>query len=68
MRLDAFDLGWEAFGHPRPVVDLSFRIGECDLCVRIDDARHAEVLPYALSAFLVLRFHLGGDFGPVLFC
>ena len=66
--LDAFDLGREAFGHPRPVVDFAFGIGECDICMRIDDARHAEVLPNALTALLILRLHLGSYFGAVLFC
>ena len=49
------------------MVNFTFGIGECDICMRIDDARHTEVLPNALTAFLVLCLHLGCDFGAVLF-
>ncbi len=53
---------------------LFFAVGvdEGDGGVRVDDARHAKVLPDALLAALVLRFHSAGDLesgellGPVL--
>ena len=64
--LDAFDFGWKSFSDSGPVVNLSFGIGECNFSVRVDNACHAKVLPYALTAFLVLCLHLSGDFSPML--
>ena len=64
---DALDLPREAFGYTWPMVDFTFRVFEGDVGVRVDDARHSQVLVDALTSPLVFGLHSTGDFEPVLF-
>ena len=57
VRLDGADLAWQPFGDARPVRRLPVRVDEGDAGVRVDDARHAQVLPDALLAALELGLH-----------
>ena len=57
VRLDGADLARQPFCDARPVRRLTVRVDEGDAGVRVDDARHAQVLPDALLAALELGFH-----------
>ena len=57
VRLDGADLARQPFGDARPVRRLPVRVDEGDAGVRVDDARHAQVLPDALLAALELGLH-----------
>ena len=63
---DALDLPRQAFGYTWPMVDFTVRVFEGDVGVRVDDARHSQVLVDALTASLVFGLHSAGDFEPVL--
>ena len=65
--LDALHFSRQTFGHPRPVVDLAVGVHEGDVGVRVDDARHPEVLVDALATALVFGLHAAGNFQTVFF-
>ena len=61
MRLDGADFSRQALGHARPVGRFAVGVNERDAGVRVDDARHAKVLPHALLAALELGLHAAAD-------
>ena len=46
-------------------MDLTVRIDKGDVCMRVDDARHSQVLVDALSTALIFGLHSTGDFEAV---